>query len=899
MSTDPPIKPQDIPPNELPETRSLSPGQFLALAVIAVALLAGGALAVFFATQGPPPPPGAAVTGVQTIALPDGGKLVLEAVTWGTSHDHEIRFTTGSAFTAREQTARLGTETHPAAHVVWLSCYDEAGRVRDLRWMSHAAAVDESGKECRDDDGKARQFMATEGKIDSEVGRPLPEVGLNRYRRVIATTIIPPLRHKGDSFPLRIYGTDGSLVGEFDVPDSSAAKGKYPVWKPEELPVARKLDDDLTVTLASFRGEILQSRATQNGQQTVVNRNRLRHRFVFHENGKRTQKWDVSRPLLKDAFGNSATGSDVSRLNSNEPAWKVVAKFYRRSVPEYFQKEEIWNTGEISIPGPKQKTWLKKKGKVQETEFEILAVGGPGSATYEVLAPGAGEGGVDGPIRKIIGDNRPAPNFSVRTQHTTGDSLRIQVDCPLPHILLRWTAKPPLPRIFPLKAEDGNGKKLLLHGPYPNQGGAPSVYFFRRPHDDDTGEAIKKVSVSFAVNSPKQAEFFVKPPKFKPAPFLSPLTRSASRRLAESQESIARYLARLNQNPKDATRNNEFAWAVVMAPEEFRTADLTARALAAAEFAHSERPKVFAYRNTLAMALLRAGKTPEAIRKFQKNLDEPEARTMVYDLYGLALAFTEAREMKKAEQSYRNGLKSHRMKDFFRHSRTHVIELRDEVEAALLGGSPVSILSEVDKLVGQGDLEAASESLESLLKVHDYSARPWYNAAVLAAARDNEKRWQTCCRELAERFADSDEPEILILAGLPQLIQIQKSDLAVARRAIERARVLSRDQKAVGLATALLRFRQSRYPKAVLAAREALEGGTVGSGRESCLLATLAMAAFRAGDPATAEKSLEEAQQIQAGIIQTKDGRSTKSWPDRLLAEIFVTEASRVIGRKD
>lgn len=37
MSIDPPIKPQDIPPNELPETRSLSPGQFLALIVIGVA----------------------------------------------------------------------------------------------------------------------------------------------------------------------------------------------------------------------------------------------------------------------------------------------------------------------------------------------------------------------------------------------------------------------------------------------------------------------------------------------------------------------------------------------------------------------------------------------------------------------------------------------------------------------------------------------------------------------------------------------------------------------------------------------------------------------------------------------------------------------------------------------
>jgi len=501
-----------------------------------------------------------------------------------------------------------------------------------------------------------------------------------------------------------------------------------------------------------------------------------------------------------------------------------VAKFYRRSVPEYFQKEEIWNSGQISIPDPKQKTWLKKKGIVQGTEFEILAAGGPGSATYEVVAPGAGEGGVDGPIRKIIGDNRPAPNFSVRTKHTTGDSLRIQVDCPLPHILLRWSAKPPLPRIFPLRAEDENGRKLLLHGPYPSQGGAPSIYFFRRPHDDDTGEQIKKVSVSFVVNLPKQAEFFVKPPVFKPAPFLSPLTRSASRRLAESQESIARNLARLNQNPKDAARNNDFVWAVVIAPEEFRTSDLTDRALAAAEFAHSEQPKAFAYRNTLAMALLRAGKTPEAIRQFQKNLDEPEARTMVYDLYGLALAFAEAKEMKKAEQTYRNGLNSHRMKDFFRHSRTHVVELRDEVEATLLGGSPASILSQVEQLVGQGDLDAASESLESLLKVHDYSARPWYSTAVLAASRQDEKRWRSCCKELAERFAESDDPELLTFAGLSQLIRSGKSDLAVARRAIERASVLSRDQKAVGLAKALLRLRQSQSPEAVLAAREALEG---------------------------------------------------------------------------
>lgn len=255
--------------------------------------------------------------------------------------------------------------------------------------------------------------------------------------------------------------------------------------------------------------------------------------------------------------------------------------------------------------------------------------------------------------------------------------------------------------------------------------------------------------------------------------------------------------------------------------------------------------------------------------------------------------------MKKAEQTYRNGLNSHRMKAFFRHSRTHVIELRDEVEAALLGGSPASIHSQVDQLVGQRDLEAASENLESLLKVHDYSARPWYNAAVLAAARDNEKRWPTWMSisgssESANRSASSRQH----VCGLPQLIRPEKSDLAVARRAIERAIVLSRGEEVMGLATALLRLRQSRQPEAVLAAREALEADNVGPASEACLLATLAMAAFRAGDQEAAEKSLEEAQRIQkAGIARTENGRTAGTWPDKLLSEIIVNEASSLIGK--
>ena len=901
MPTDPPIKPQDIPPNEIPEKRSISPMLFLVLAATGVTVVLGGFVAVFVAVQPDQPlaAGGAGSTALQTITMPDGGTLVLEAVTWGFSHEHEVKFTSGGAFSKRDHISRLQHHTHPSAFVVWLSCYDEAGRVRDFRWWSHAAAVGRSGAEIRDKDALAQQFTVHEFGNDSHPGRPFPATGSSKSQRIVATTTIPPLRHQGDTFPLRIYDTSGNMIGEFTVPDPSPANGKYPEWKPEELPITKDLGNGLSVTLASLRVEPRTWGGTRNGVPFSEIKPWLIQKMLIYENGELTQnKWSANSVWISDTMGNKKRGHGINELTRGEPAWRLTAKLHRTGGEESFDESEIWQAENVTVAPAGKQIHIGKKVKRAGAELEIIATGGPGKTTYQNLYPsGSGGGGDEGPIGREAGDTRPPVNFVVQLKSDRHAPPRLTVDCPVPHFVFCWSATLPLPRVTALRASDDQGRRLLLAGPYPYSGGQPAVYFLRRPHDEDSEDPIKSVNVTFIVNRPRELEFFIKPPELKRPPLPPHRLRTREQRLAAAAKRIADAEANLKQAPGNAQQNNSYAWVVVTAPEELRTVDRTAKALECAQLAARSTPGQTTFSNTLAMALLRVGKLDEAKSLFSKNLTVGVRGGPAYDGYGLAVATHLSGEEDAARKIYEEALRSHHDNIRYVRGRNDLYELRDEIQTLLLKESPRSLMKKANDLVDKGANEEAAGVLDQLLAVQHHNAWALYSGACLQAWLGNVDAWQDRHQELALKFRDSDDPLTLNRVGKASLLLGRPGDLTEARRAINRANVLQPDDTWIVLSQSLLSYREEEYANAIAFAKKALTFKNRTAEADVCLHVLMAMAAFSTEDNEAAMALLSEATRIREEKFTHLKGEKSMGagWPNILVAEMLYREAESMI----
>ena len=143
------------------------------------------------------------------------------------------------------------------------------------------------------------------------------------------------------------------------------------------------------------------------------------------------------------------------------------------------------------------------------------------------------------------------------------------------------------------------------------------------------------------------------------------------------------------------------------------------------------------------MALLRDGRTDEAIVRFKENLKTKRNPELpVHDLYGLALAHALAGDPDEADRVYRRGLVKHRLKDRFLWGRFEVSELRDELQTQLFKQSPPELLAEINALMDAGKEKAASAALDHYLTINDYTAWQWYRSACLQAHFGDRDAWQ-------------------------------------------------------------------------------------------------------------------------------------------------------------
>jgi hypothetical protein len=214
--------------------------------------------------------------------MPDGSILTLRKVTFGKQHqiyvDRPVR---RFSFLPGSGPPPFFQSTMDDSIMIWLSRRDAAtGRAMDFDWWSHSIALDDHGCEFMDDQPGYHAF-STYGSTGSSGSRPFNSKAAQsseQYDQILAHAAIRRFRHDAESFKLRVFNVEGTMVAEFDVRDPSPTRGKIPVWEPESLPATKHVGDlsvtlkKLTGTKGERRSRRTRSRATR---RATVNRNAL------------------------------------------------------------------------------------------------------------------------------------------------------------------------------------------------------------------------------------------------------------------------------------------------------------------------------------------------------------------------------------------------------------------------------------------------------------------------------------------------------------------------------------------------------------------------------------------------------------------------------------------------
>lgn len=880
--------------------RTVSPLMFIAMAFLGVCVLLGIFVGVL-STIEPELPRSSAL---QEVVMPDGTILALEAVTFGKSHNYSVeRRSSGFSFFSGPTRHPLSHSTSEDVVMVWLTRRNaRTGRAMDFDWWSHCVTVDSHGCEIRDRERYSHRdaIHSHGGSSGSGGSRPFHPLsshgGHQEYDTIIARTALTPMRHDGDTFLLRVYDTSGKSVGEFTIKDPSPKNGKYPVWTPQELPVTASVED-MKITLTSLKNVLHEERGTRNNVPYVRLRPRLQYQFRIEENGEVSDRWNSSSMTLSDAIGNTVGTYDVSQLCTQESAWKLHVNFWRGSDEKNFDDTELWRVKGVAVPPKNKFKMLAQTTIIAGAQVRLVAVGGPGTSTYPGLNPGS-SGGYSS--SGSVGANHM---FKVDRQNGRGKPNTTTVTCDLPHIVLGWSAAHPLQRVDRLQATDGQGRPVRIDGPHGGgYNGADGVYFLTRPHNSKVTDPIEKVSLVFAVQTAREAEFLVKPPEPQaPEPryyqSLSPVQR-----LNNAKRTLERYEKDIELNPERTYLHFRFAREVVIAPEELRTPERLKKAVAAAERIVLESPQSPQYLTILGLAYLRSD-DGRGLSRFRDNLiNDLGDNNSILDLYGLALAQYEDGKAEQGRKTYEKALARHRSRIGYIQSSSewHMLDtLRDEVQSKILGISPSELVVQADELVVAGELSKAAEVLDRLLTVSEDDHWPWFRSAALQLYTGNDEVWRRHCRRMLELFGKTTHPETAERVGKACLLSdCDEATLIQAQGLIEIALDRKPDSMWFALAKGLGHFRAGKDRAAIQSLNRALTlSGRTGAA-DVCIHAVMAMSQFRSGEVETARETLSLAEKVRAEKVPTlTDGNLRKDgWHDVLIAELLLQEAAGMMA---
>jgi Tol biopolymer transport system component len=445
--------------------------------------------------------------GLASVTMPDGTLLVLEEVTFGRRHQFDVELPPKPGFSLfpKLNTRKLDSYSSNESNVVWLSRRDAAtGRYLDLDWWSHSLAIDQHGDEVRDDD--PRLMVMTESGSSSHGGpRPLSAArtggGGGPIVCIVATSSVRAFRHEGDTFKLRVYNVAGEQVAVFDVPDRNPAVGTWPVWTPEPLP-AEKSDGDVTLRLTGITGQGQIWTMGDGREEEHVN---LYFQTQVLQNGTSTEEWYPVQQWLSDALGNQSSPWDC-RLSPREAAWKVTMRLLRKETAA-FAAHETWTADPLDVPQRDTSELVNATQSVNGVDLEIIALGGPGSVSYDQIAAPNTNASYNGSVGST-GQSFRIDTNDMGTGRGPGRNTT-KVVCEVPHVAVRPREMGPRHDVR-LLARDDQAREVKASGP--NVNAEVYFWFLEAPAD------AKTLELTFIVQEDRNVEFVVAPPVIQRTP---------------------------------------------------------------------------------------------------------------------------------------------------------------------------------------------------------------------------------------------------------------------------------------------------------------------------------------------------------------------------------------------
>jgi hypothetical protein len=161
---------------------------------------------------------------------------------------------------------------------------------------------------------------------------------------------------------------DGQEMSDQKFVIRNPARGSFPTWTPDSLPVTQD-DDDVSVTLTKLvAGAAMQFTRDNDDPDDAVNKG-VQATFNVQRNGKPLTNWEPVSVETSDATGNHVSGWVAKNdwngndntaayqygLWPDEPAWKIRFEFSQKSD---FAGGELWSVQGIPVqPGRQMDFW--------------------------------------------------------------------------------------------------------------------------------------------------------------------------------------------------------------------------------------------------------------------------------------------------------------------------------------------------------------------------------------------------------------------------------------------------------------------------------------------------------------------------------------------------------------
>jgi len=425
------------------------PRRFFGWLAIIIAVLIITCLAGWWFVQRLPAKPSA--------TLPNGVRVVVEAVTFGTNHNFSTNSKLNRAL--RKVLPRNLKRLFPIGITVEYQTAKPEACVH-LAAFSPAtgAQVDQAWDKFRILDEHGCMFPV------AHASKPIYLSAFPRRAR---------------TFKLHATAAGGAAVNLI-IPNP--VKGPFPHWTAEPLPARRSIDG---VTFELSRIEAYDAQFGDDG---------IRHFFtpvfhVFHDDMPVTDQWRPVTEFLDE------TGNRSTVLCPYEPVWKVEAKFYRTGKAA-FPEDQIWRISGVQLPENGRSLAFKDARKFGNMKVQVLALAGSGQFQFS--------NGVE------IASAPWKPTMSETSSVSVYGGTRIFTDFTRkePTLLIGFTWPPNSDDIL-VRQRDQNGRWRDVV-PYQSGGDATNyIVTFRLPQQNNN----TNIDLEFILQQPVLAEFMVQPPR--------------------------------------------------------------------------------------------------------------------------------------------------------------------------------------------------------------------------------------------------------------------------------------------------------------------------------------------------------------------------------------------------